>query len=180
MQNRKKRTRVSMSCVLGVATQTRRLLNGHTRVARAVNPSKLSTFWRTTSSRETASCSAEAISGNGRSVARTFMMNFAGASAKPFAKIELLVPTKNSTLVKTFSDQRRTCVHLRRSPTQLPCASWSARSESSPQSGLNLAFLAARHLQWWKTHLQCSRPTRTAAGHSATIAEWVMRFSLRL
>ena len=71
-----------------------------------------------------------AFVGNGRSIVQTRTLIFAGACAKPFAKIQLLVPTNNSTLVNTFSDQRRTWVQLRRIPTQLPCSSWSARSES--------------------------------------------------
>ena len=48
---------------------------------------------------------------NGRSIVPTRTLNFAGACAKPFAKIQQLAPTNNSALVNTFSDRRRTCVH---------------------------------------------------------------------
>ena len=87
-----------------------------------------------------------AFVGNARSIAPTRTLIFAGACTKPFAKIQQLVPTNTSTLVNTFSDQRRTCVQLRRGPTQLPSASWSARGE--PSTIVSECFLmAARHLQ---------------------------------
>ena len=79
-----------------------------------------------------------AFVGNARSIVPTRSLNFGGACAKQFAKLELLVPTNNSTLHRIISDHRRTCVQLRHCPTQLPCASWSARGESFPQSGLDL------------------------------------------
>ena len=79
-----------------------------------------------------------AFVGNARSIVPTRTLNFGGACAKQFAKLELLVPTNNSTLHRIISDHRRTCVQLRHCPTQLPCASWSARGESFPQSGLDL------------------------------------------
>ena len=83
---------------------------------------------------------------NGRSIVPTRTLIFAGACAKPFAKFQQLAPTNNSALVNTFSDLRRTCVQLRRNPTQLPSASWSARSE--PSTIVSKCFLmAARHLQ---------------------------------
>ena len=73
-----------------------------------------------------------AFVGNARSIVPTRTLNFGGECAKQFAKLELLVPTNNSTLHRIISDQRRTCVQLRHRPPQLPCASWSAGYESLP------------------------------------------------
>ena len=48
-----------------------------------------------------------AFVGNARSIVPTRTLNFGGACAKQFARLELLVPTNNSTLQRIISDQRR-------------------------------------------------------------------------
>ena len=55
---------------------------------------------------------------------------------------------------------------------KLPSASWSARGE--PSTIVSDFFMAARHLQWWKTHPLCLIATRTAPGHAHSIAEQIL------
>ena len=85
----------------------------------------LQTFWRSSSSKETASCTAEAIVGNGLSVVPTRTLNFGGGMRKRGCK-NLSCWFRRTIQSTTSPTQRRTCVRLRRTPTELLCASWSA------------------------------------------------------
>ena len=101
-----------------VATQTRRLLNEHTcwshewrifQTCALANMLRIVSSSKSKKQRRFKNCFFEivlllAFVGNGRSIVLTRTLNFGGACAKPFAKIQQLVPTSNSTPVNTFSN----------------------------------------------------------------------------
>ena len=87
-----------------------------------------------------------AFVGNGRSIVPTRTLIFAGACAKPFAKIQQLAPTNNSALVNTFSN---TASNVRAIASQSNTTSFRivVRAMRILHNRVRFFLMAARHLQ---------------------------------